>query len=210
MRTIVFAATKGGVGKTTLAFNIACEAAKEGTVFVADMDPQKSLQTFIEIRDRDNPMLLTNVHSVGKAISDLERNGMLRDYLIVDAPGSFMEVIEDSIRAANCIIMPMQPSPIDILAQEDVLESARGAGKLDVILAVLNRVDGRTAISDAVKRVGRMFLHQHVTVKNRIAYARSLVEGRAAGELDGEAAQEIRDLWTAIKGTLDTGDIGSV
>ena len=36
MKTIAFAASKGGVGKTTLAFNCAVEAAKTSTVFVGD------------------------------------------------------------------------------------------------------------------------------------------------------------------------------
>ena len=121
MKTIVFAATKGGVGKTTLAFNVAIEAAKHGSVFLADMDPQKSLETFAEIRGGDNPLLLKNVQSVPRAIADLKRNGFERDFLIVDTPGSFMNIIRDAVTAADCIIIPMQPSPIDILAQEDVL-----------------------------------------------------------------------------------------
>ena len=56
-----------------------------------------------------------------RAIADLKRNGLERDFLIVDTPGSFMTIIKDAVTAADCVIIPMQPSPIDILAQEDVL-----------------------------------------------------------------------------------------
>jgi cellulose biosynthesis protein BcsQ len=41
--TIIFAASKGGTGKTTLAFNVGMEAAKHGSVYLADLDPQRSL-----------------------------------------------------------------------------------------------------------------------------------------------------------------------
>lgn len=199
MQTIVFAASKGGVGKTTLAFNIAVEAAKHGSVYLADMDPQKSLETFSEIRGGDNPLLLKNVQSVPRAIADLKRNRFERDFLIVDTPGSFMNIIKDAVSAADCIIVPMQPSPIDILAQEDVLLLIDQLGKKSAALPVLSRVDGRTGVADVVKRVTDMFSQPHAAVKNRIAYARALVAGKAAPEIDGACSAEITALWAAIQ-----------
>jgi chromosome partitioning protein len=199
MKTIVFAASKGGVGKTTLAFNVAVEAAKHGSVFLADMDPQKSLETFSEIRGGDNPLLLKNVQSVPRAITDLKRNHFERDFLIVDTPGSFMNVIKDAVTAADCVVIPMQPSPVDILAQEDVLLLVDQLGKKSDTLPVLSRVDGRTGIDDVVKRIMSMFSISHVTIKNRIAYARALVAGKAAPEIDRECSAEIKNLWEAIQ-----------
>ena len=199
MKTIVFAASKGGVGKTTLAFNVAVEAAKHGSVFLADMDPQKSLETFAEIRGGDNPLLLKNVQSVPRAIADLKRNGFERDFLIVDTPGSFMNIIRDAVTAADCIIIPMQPSPIDILAQEDVLLLIDQFGKSRGTLPVLSRVDGRTGINDVLKRIMSMFSCPHVTIKNRIAYARALVAGKAAPEIDPACAAEVKALWEAVQ-----------
>ena len=203
MKTIVFAASKGGVGKTTLAFNVAIEAAKHGTVFIADMDPQKSLETFTEIRECENPLLLKNVQSIPRAIADLKRTGLARDFLIVDTPGSFMNIIKDAVTAADCVVVPMQPSPVDILAQEDVLLLIDQLGKKSDTLAVLSRVDGRTGIDDVVKRIMSMFSNPHVTVKNRIAYARALVAGKAGPEIDPACAAEIKTLWEAIqRGTV--------
>ena len=51
MKIIVFAATKGGTGKTTLAFNAGLEAARHGTVFLADMDPQRAWPGFARRAD---------------------------------------------------------------------------------------------------------------------------------------------------------------
>lgn len=199
MKTIVFAATKGGVSKTTLAFNVSIEAAKHGSVYVADMDPQGSLQTFSEIRGGGNPLLLKNVHSVRRAIDELTSRGFARDYLIVDTPGSFMNIIEDAVGAADCIVLPMQPSPIDILAQEDVLMLVERLGKKHDTLAVLSRVDGRTGIDDVTKRVMSMLPTPHAIIRNRIAYARAMVAGKSGPEIDVNCAREISDLWAAIQ-----------
>lgn len=206
MKTIVFAASKGGVGKTTLAFNVAVEAAKCGSVFLADMDPQKSLETFSEIRGGTNPLLLKNVQSVPRAIVDLERTGFARDFLIVDTPGSFMNIIKDAVSAADCVVVPMQPSPIDILAQEDVLLLIERLGKKACTLPVLSRVDGRTGIRDAVERISGMFDLPCITVKNRIAYARALIAGKAASEIDHTCAGEAQGVWNSIKHAMGVDD----
>jgi chromosome partitioning protein len=208
MKTIVFAASKGGVGKTTLAFNIAVEAAKKGSVFVADMDPQKSLETFMEIRGGENPLLLRNVQSIPRVIEDIRRNRIERDFLIVDTPGSFMNIIKDAVTAADCIVVPMQPSPIDILAQEDVLLLVDQLSKKKATLPALSRVDGRTGIDDVVGRIMTMFVNPHATIKNRIVYARALVAGKAAPEIDRECQAEIGALWEAIQRIAGDGNEG--
>ncbi len=202
MKTVAFAGTKGGVGKTTLAFNIACEAAKHGTVFLADMDPQKSFETFAEIRGGDNPLLLKNVQSVPRAIADLTRTGFLRDFLVVDTPGSFMNVIRDAARAADCIVVPMQPSPVDVLAQGDLVSLVKQLGKAALMLPVLNRVENRGSLDDARRRIAALFAATPVTVKNRTVYARALVAGKAGPELDKEAAKEMASLWAAIQAVM--------
>jgi chromosome partitioning protein len=199
MKTIVFAASKGGVGKTTLALNVAVEAAKHGTVFIADVDPQKSLERFCEMRAGKNPLLLEGVESIPRTIEDLERVSYARDFLIVDSPGSMMEIITDAVSAADCIVLPMQPSAVDVLAQEDVLQIVGKMGKLKETLCVLNRVDGRVGIDDIVERVMTLFPNPHVKITNRAVYQRALAKGLAGVELDKECAPDIRALWKAIQ-----------
>jgi chromosome partitioning protein len=199
MKTIVFAKMKGGTSATTLAFNLGIEAAKDGTVFLADMDPQRSLESFCHIRSGSNPLLLSNVESVQRAVADLNRTGYARDFLIVDTPGSFVSIITDAIKAADCVVIPLQPSPVDLLAQEEVFELVAKLGKSDRALAVLSRVDGRTRLNGIVDRLP----FPHVEIRNRVAYSRGLVAGKTGPEIDKDCAPEIAALWALVRSILE-------
>ena len=61
-----------------------------------------------------------------------------------------MPLIRAAIGVADCIILPLQASLLDIEAQEDAAEAVNDAGKLDRLLVVLTRVDARVGVDDAV------------------------------------------------------------
>lgn len=205
MKVIVFAATKGGTGKSTLAFNVAVEAAKHGSVFMADLDPQKSLTMLSDARDRqgdllgEQPLLLTDVSNVMAAVRDLARSQYQRDYMIVDTPGSHMPIIQNALHAADCIVLPVQPSPLDILAQEDVAPMIDELGKGSKTLFVINRVDGRAAVDDTSERIGQLFPTPPVKVNQRQAYSRGAIRGLSGPEVNPkDCTAEIAGLWAAI------------
>jgi chromosome partitioning protein len=213
----VLAATKGGTGKTTLAFNLGIEAAKHGTVYFADLDPQKSLMNLCERRGMteqslglvpDNPLFLENVETITAAVATLVRQGFARDYLIVDTPGSFMKIIREAIGAADCIVLPVQPSPLDVLAQEDVAKVVAELGKSDKALFVLNRIDGRapSIARETLLRLGAMIPQspiRPVEVHQRTDFAKASHAGRTGAEINADARGEIQKLWQAIKKVLD-------
>jgi chromosome partitioning protein len=199
MKTIVFAGTKGGAGKTTLAFNVAIEAAKTESVFLADMDPQRSLETFAERRPGDNPALIRDVKSLKQTVSDLKKTGEGRAYLIVDSPGSFMKIVRDAIAAADCVVVPVRPSPLDILASEDITPILNEFGKMAITIPVINCVDTRTSHKDFIDRIGEMFTRKPVLVRSRFAYARALIGSLAGFEIDRHCEPEIVSLWHQIK-----------
>lgn len=203
MKTIVFAASKGGTGKSSLAFNLGVEASKHGSAYWADMDPQKSLTAMVEARERHHkdllsPVLLTDVQSVPATVSYLNSGSYARDFLVVDTPGSFMEIIKNSIRAADVVILPVQPSPLDILAQEDVARVIDELGKAAQTLFVMNRVDGRASYDDAMERISALFPNKPLKVHQRQAYMRGAIGGYVGAEMDQKCAQEMADLWTAV------------
>jgi cellulose biosynthesis protein BcsQ len=107
--------------------------------------------------DHSNPMLLTGVKNVKEAIDKLERTGFARDLLFIDTPGSMVQIIQSAVNVAHCVLLPMLPSMLDLVAQEDAAEIVGEYHKEDSLLVVLNRIDGRIGADDSVKRIVARF-----------------------------------------------------
>jgi len=216
MDTIAAIATKGGVGKTTLLFALGIEAAKTKSVFFCDLDPQASLTRLCERRDKQegvdtsNPMLLDGVGNIQEAIAKLKRLGYARDLLFIDTPGSMMGIIKTAVSVADCVILPVQPSILDMIAQEDAADVVGEAGKDDRLLVILNRVDGRTGVEDSVERATKRFHNRPIKINQRVAYARGHIAGLSGAELDKECTREISALWASIQKILEEHHHGKV
>ena len=197
-------------------FALCIEAAKTKSVFFCDLDPQASLTRLCERRDKqpntdkDNPMLLEGVGNIQEAIAKLNRLGYARDLLFVDTPGSMMSIVKAAVGVADCIILPVQPSILDMIAQEDAADVVGDAGKDDRLLVVLNRVDGRTGVDDSVERATKRFHNKPLKINQRIAYSRSLIAGISGSELDKECAREISALWVSVQKILEEHHHGKV
>jgi chromosome partitioning protein len=208
MKIIVFAGTKGGSGRSTLCWNVAIAAARAGhSVYLADRDPQKTTEELWRRRARqpdllkdDNPLLLENIDTLSGTKRRLAESGYERDYLIVDLPGSLMPIIRDAVAMADCVVVPVQPSPKDVLAQEAIGRVIDELHKSAQTILVLNRVDGRDGlVEQAARALAPMAPNGIVRIKQRVAYKRADTEAKAATEIDKEAAEEIAILWTAIQ-----------
>lgn len=208
MKVVAFVSYKGGVGVTTLSLNTAVYAAKKkNTVLMADLDPAQALTIFARKRAGDNPMLLDQIGSVGAAVEQLTKAGYDRDYLIVDAPKAFASVIRDAVAAADCIVMPIEPSPVDVLVNEEAVKLVREMGKIDRTLFVVNSVDGRSTIgNETLAMLDAKSPHRPVKITHRVDYRRSLIGGLAAFEINQAAEVEISSLWDAIQHVIRRGD----
>ena len=122
MKTWLVACSKGGVGKTTIATQLAANAALSGlrTVLV-DADPQGSATRWCERR-------------AGLASAVLPLDGTRKSWrkripedaqrLIVDAPaGAMADDLEEVLEIADAVVVPVQPSALDIEASVRFLES---------------------------------------------------------------------------------------
>lgn len=206
MKVIVFASSKGGVGKTTLAFNAAIHAARTGArIQMLDVDPQRSLMELCRRRRdtpelvADNPQLFEGGGPVADAVATLEVSGFAGDYLIVDTPGSFIDILEEAIGQADVVVLPMKPSPLDLLAQQAVVDMVEELGKSDRALFVINMADPRSPLTaDATQAVKPASPNRPAVVAQRQDYAKAAITARAGVEVNREAAAEIAALWNAI------------
>jgi chromosome partitioning protein len=197
---ITVAQQKGGAGKTTLVAHLAVAWAGMGKrVAVLDIDPQASLSAWAEQRGARNGLDVSRIAG-WRTQAEVERRSRLHDIVLVDSPPHAETEARIAVRAASLVIVPVQPSPMDVWATKPTLELAR-AEKVPALL-VLNRVPPRARLTEAMlERLGMLGVPVAATrVGNRVALATALFEGRGITETApaSAAGEEIRSLAAEI------------
>ena len=121
---ITVAQQKGGTGKTTLVANIAAALAAERRVAVLDIDPQKSLSRWHALRGarRGKAAALGFSDIAGWRLpAELDRLRRDHDVLLIDSPPQLDTDARVAVRAADLVLVPIQPSAPDVWAAEGTL-----------------------------------------------------------------------------------------
>jgi len=119
---------KGGVGKTTLSTNIAGALAVKGEkVLLVDADPQRSALDWGAKRETPLPFTL-----MGLPTAKLHRDippmiGNPYSVAVIDGPGKITDVPRSAIMASDLVIIPVQPSPYDVWATEELINILKEA-----------------------------------------------------------------------------------
>lgn len=151
MPVVVIANPKGGVGKTTLATNVAGYFASQGhAVMLGDVDRQQSSKLWLGLRPPAARLIAT--WSVSGDLIVKPPKGTT--HVVLDTPGGLHGWrFNDVIKLADKIIVPLQPSVFDIFATRaflDQLAEHRHAGKLQLGIVGM-RVDSRTIAADNLR-----------------------------------------------------------
>lgn len=202
-RILAAAQQKGGSGKTTLAAHLAVAAAESGqSVLALDIDPQGSLGAWGALRSQNPNLLAVAVETVaGHRVRDYAgRQAASFDLIVIDAPPHAETETRQALRAADLVLAPVQPSPLDLWASRAVVEASRAA-KAEVRL-VLNKVPPRARLVDevaaAAAELGAPILKSRLGA--RVAFAEAMGEGRTAMEKAprSPAAAEARALFKEV------------
>ncbi len=202
MAGIIFtiAQQKGGAGKTTLAAQLATAFLATGTkVATLDVDPQGSLTLWAAARmanlGEKNKLVHTQVQGY-RLKKEAERASEDCDIVIIDAPPHTDSESAIAIRSADMVLIPMQPSPMDLWACAPTIKTAQAEGTPARIM--LNRVDSRTKLGNAIKEKLKELDIEVLTSKlgNRVAFAASMLDGLGVVETEksGAASKEIKAL----------------
>ncbi|MDW3206925.1 MAG: ParA family partition ATPase [Alphaproteobacteria bacterium] len=192
---------KGGAGKSTLAAHLALAwVLKRKSVALVDIDPQQSLAAWYAARERhfgeDRTGLTFEAMTGWRAARVVEKLAESHDFILIDSPPHADTDARVAVRAADIVLVPAQPSPLDVWATQPTLELA--AKEKSTALMVLNRVPPRANLTaQMITRLGDYPVKvAKSTIGNRVAFAEAMVSGRTALETKGAsvAAKEIRAL----------------
>lgn len=195
-KVIVVAQQKGGSGKTTLAVNLAIALVQQGLrVAMVDSDPQGSLGRWFMARlERDGAADVEFATASAWGVAyECRKLRASHDVVIVDTPPKADSDLRPALREADLVLVPVMASQMDLWATDGVLDLvARESGRA---LIILNRMATGTRLADqiaaAAEQVARV---AEARLANRVAYAETLGQGRAAVEQRGPAEREVRAL----------------
>lgn len=119
MPVIVVANPKGGVGKSTLSTNIAGYLARQGhAVMLGDVDRQQSARTWLSLR----PEGLPKITNWDVAHDEIVRPPKGTTHVVLDTPaGLHGKRLDEVMRIADKVIVPLQPSIFDIHATHEFI-----------------------------------------------------------------------------------------
>lgn len=195
-KIITIAQQKGGAGKSTVAAHVAVALFQQGKrVTLIDIDPQGSLTMWHSLREEKFGKGYTGMNflsSSGWRLSAaLPAAKYNSDFVVIDSPPHTETEAKAAIRAADLVIIPMQPSPTDLWATQATLDFAQSEKKLARVL--LNRHNGSKVARDIASKVEEAMT---ATLGSRVLFSSCFMQGACVTETDphSQAAMEVKAL----------------
>lgn len=196
---------KGGTGKTTLSVNIAREyTTRTFKTLLIDSDTQGSALRWHERSGGD--LIDITCLPTSTLNKDVLKFTDRYERIIIDGIPRISPVTIAAIKAADLILIPVQPSPYDIWATEDLVNHVKDRiemteGKTKAAFIVSRKIKGTN--------IGKE-IYEHLAVfgfpvlengtHQRVEYARTVEKGITVIESNTEAMREIVSIVNEIEG----------
>lgn len=209
MKVIAVLNQKGGSGKTTIATHVARALQQEGAqVLLVDSDPQGSARDWSAVRE-DQPLTVVGIDRP-TIDRDLKRIAESVDWVVIDGAPQAADLAVSAIKAADFVLIPVQPSPYDIWATSDLVDLIKQRievtdGRLGAAFVVSRAIKGTkigAEVVNALEDYGLPVLKSRIT--QRVSYPTTASTGSTVLDLDQDkdAVVEIKALTAEIVSIL--------
>ena len=209
-KVMTVAQQKGGAGKTTLVAQLAVAfAAKGRRVALVDIDPQGSLTRWFRVREESGAASGMTLSAINgwRTQGAVEKLKDSCDLVLIDSAPHAETEAKIAVRAADLVLVPIQPSPMDLWATEPTLALVRAEKR--AALLVLNRVQSRVKLAEALAdRIAELDAETaKATIGSRTPFAASMLDGKGVIETapGSKAATEIAALAAELTRRLGRG-----
>ena len=214
MAIIAVAGQKGGIGKSTIAGNLAGEFAAMGrAVIMLDADPQHSLAAWAGMGEGILSACVETASSTGELRDKARRAEKENDIVVIDTPPGMPEMAYQAALVADLMLLPCGPSPLDLFALKEALALALKAraqrrSKKPRIRFVPSKVLMSTNLgrnlSTSLENMGKKVLP---SIGQRIVVAEAVMTGLTVGEYAPSSAahREFQQLAKAVDKILARG-----
>lgn len=210
-KIITIAHQKGGVGKSTIALNLAIELNKKYDLKVIDLDYQKSITIFNETRKEKNlkPLNIIHIENQKELINVLKNNNEL---ILIDSGGFDSDLNRIAIVGADLIITPVSNNLIEIYGLEafkKILHELKEIEPEVKSYILLNNIDPKAtkALKELKKYIQKnkeYFSLFDSILRRRVDFAKSFEKGKNVIEMDkkSKASKELKKLIKDIETIL--------
>lgn len=208
MRVIAVLNQKGGSGKTTIATHLARAFQLNGhDVLLIDSDPQGSARDWSAVRE-DQPVTVVGIDrpTIGRDLKNVARH----DIVVIDGAPQAADLAVSAIKAADFVLIPVQPSPYDIWAASELVDLVKQRiemtdGGLQAAFVVSRAIKGTrigAEVAEALNGYGLPVLESRIT--QRVIYPGTAAAGTTVidSEPKGDAAAEVFALAAEIQSKL--------
>ena len=208
MKVIAVLNQKGVSGKTTIATHLARALQLAGAdVLLVDSDPQGSARDWAAVRE-DQPLTVVGIDrpTIDRDLKQIAR----KDFVVIDGAPQAADLAVSAIKAADFVLIPVQPSPYDIWATADLVDLVKQRievtdGRLQAAFVVSRAIKGTRIggeVTDALTGYGLPILASRIT--QRVSYPGTAAVGTTVmdSEPGGDAAAEVHALANEIKQKL--------
>ena len=203
--------TKGGVGKTTLAVQIAVSRALEGLdVWLIDGDRQGTAAAAIAARAEANrvPGIACAQYPDGPQLrAQVQQQAHKWDDIVIDVGGRDSTALRASLILADVLIVPFAPRSYDVWALDDMAalvdeaHSVRDGLKAYAVLNMADPGERSTDNAEAAEAVAEVpqFTYLPTAIRRRKAFSNAGGAGLAVGELTPKDSKAMAELATLIE-----------